>query len=667
MHHELYYMQEIVILFGTALLAAWAFRMLLAPSIIGFIFTGMIIGPSSFGFVAQENVLPMQEVGLILLLFMIGIELSPKPLFRMGRSLVVAAGLQLGITSLVAGSAYLFLGGYGLMPALLLGFSVTLSSTAIVLKQLSDRGETSTVAGMICTGILLLQDIAVILIMLALPLIAVSGEHGGALESALVRFAIGIVVVVLLAVVGRKALSFILDKIVRAGGRELTALFAVLMACGGAWLAGMVGWSPAFGACIAGFLLAEVDARHQLAADIAPFRDVFNALFFVSLGMMVDFDIVLSNFPLIIAVVLLILGMKTIVTMFAVRAGGWPIRLALQSGLILCSVSEFGYVLGTEAAKLGIISMEALSLFSACAIGTMLLGSMLVPVAAALSQRIIGMLRIEADDELSEFESETQHHVILVGYGTNGRNLAQVLASTHIPHCLIEMNPSLVQRAKTDGVHVVVGDATRANILEHAGIKTAHTLVVAINDPVATTRIVSQARAVRRDLFILARTRFVEELETLKRAGASRVIPEDFETSIEISAQVLKELAVPDNIIEVQISAIRAGNYAMLRGKPTDRVAQVELMEAIQSTATRTHYLAEQSPAVGKTIAALNLRALSGVTIIAVVRNGKAQTNPPADYVLQMGDVLVLVGAHVQLESAKKILDPPPSKVSEDT
>ena len=222
------------------------------------------------------------------------------------------------------------------------------------------------------------------------------------------------------------------------------------------------------------------------------------------------------------------------------------------------------------------------------------------------------------------------------------------------------MNPRLVQRARENEVEVVVGDAARMPILDHAGITQAHALVVAINDPVATARIVSQARAARPDLFILARTHFVEEIDALQRAGATRVIPEDFEASIESAAQVLKEMGIPDNVIEAQVNAIRAGNYAMLRGRATDRAAQAELVAALQMTATRTHYIGETSPALGKTIAEINLRALTGVTIIAIVRNGKPHTNPASDFALQSGDVLVLVGAHVQLESAKALLEAPP-------
>jgi CPA2 family monovalent cation:H+ antiporter-2 len=335
--------------------------------------------------------------------------------------------------------------------------------------------------------------------------------------------------------------------------------------------------------------------------------------------------------------------------------------LALHVGLCLCSVSEFGYVLGLEAMRNGLLSGNSLAFFSAYAVGTMLIGAMVIPVAAPLSAVLTRRLS-ESGAKEQEAGDSNVHHVILVGYGTSGRNLSKVLTSTHIPHCLIEMNPRLVHLARENEVRVVVGDASRTSILDLAGLDHAHALVIAINDPAATARIVSQARAARPDLFILARTRFVNEIDVLYRAGATRVIPEDFETSIEISAQVLKEMDIPDNVIEAQVAAIRAGNYGMLRGRPTDRAAQAELLAVLQQTVTRTHYLGETCPAVGKSIAETDMRAQTGVTIIAVVRNGQPHTSPPPDFRFEAGDTLVLVGAHVQLESAKALLEAPPTE-----
>ncbi|GMV92061.1 MAG: hypothetical protein AMXMBFR82_18390 [Candidatus Hydrogenedentota bacterium] len=652
--HEPHALMHVVALFGTAVVAAWLFRVVRAPSIIGYLVTGIVIGPSGLTLIPEEEVAGLAEMGLVLLLFTIGLELSPKPLLRMGRSLLIAAGLQIGGTAALAAGITKVLTPYDVVPSLVIGFAVALSSTAIVLKQLSDRGETGTGTGMITTGTLLLQDVIVIAIMLFLPLLAPSGDGGW--QGAAIRGGVGLIGLGLAAVFGRHLLSWFLENIVRTGGRELVALFAVLMACGGAWLAALAGWSPALGACVAGLLLAELDVRHQLVADIMPFRDVFNALFFVALGMKVNLGLPVEHLIWIgVAIGVIVVG-KSILTAMAIRIAGWPLRPSLHAGIGLYTVSEFGYVLGMEAAKLGIIPAQVLGAFIVCAVGTMLIGAGMVPLAGPLSLRATRRFG-SPDGPGAALPGESgTHHVIIVGYGINGQNLARVLRSTHIHHTVIEMNPQLVAAAQETGAEVIVGDAERKSILEHAGIAHAHTLVVAINDPGSTQRIVSVARNLRADLFILARTRFVSELDALYQLGADRVIPEDFETSIEIAAHVLKEMDIPDNIVEAQIAAVRAGRYGMLRGKPTDRAAHEELMQVLQATVTRTHYVTADSHAVGKTIAELNLRAVTGASIIAAVRNGTPLTNPAPDYVMQAGDVLVLVGAHVQLEGAKSLL-----------
>lgn len=655
--HEPHVLMHVVALFGTAVVAAWLFRVVRAPSIIGYLVTGIVIGPSGLGLIPEEEVAGLAEMGLVLLLFTIGLELSPKPLLRMGKSLLIAAGLQIGVTAALAAGITGLATPYDVVPSLVIGAAVALSSTAIVLKQLSDRGETSTVTGMITTGILLLQDVIVIAIMLFLPLLA--PVDGGGWQGAALRGAAGLVGLALAAVFGRHLLSWFLKNIVRTGGRELVALFAVLMACGGAWLAALAGWSPALGACVAGLLLAELDVRHQLVADIMPFRDVFNALFFVSLGMKVNLDLPGSHLFWIAVAIVVTLAGKSVLTALAIRIAGWPIRPSIQAGIGLCTVSEFGYVLGLEAEKLGILPADVLGAFIVFAVGTMLVGAGMVPLAGPASLRLARRFGVADGADASPSDEAGTHHVVIVGYGINGQNLARVLRSTHIHHTVIEMNPQLVAAAQEAGAEVIVGDAERKTILEHAGIAHAHALVVAINDSGSTQRIVSVARALRPELFILARTRFVSELDALYQLGADRVIPEDFETSIEIAAHVLKEMDIPDNIVEAQIAAVRAGRYGMLRGKPTDRAAHEELMQVLQATVTRTHYVTSDSHAVGKTIAELNLRALTGASIIAAVRNGKPLTNPSPEFVLEAGDVLVLVGAHVQLEGAKSLLQKP--------
>lgn len=652
--HQIDFLSDAVLIYGIALLVAWLFRYIGAPSIIGFLVTGLLIGPPGLGLIAQDDVGALAELGLVLLLFMIGLELSPTPLLRMGRGLLRASVMQIGLTAAVAFGACFWGLRVGWPVGILIGVAVSLSSTAIVLKQLSDKGTSDTLVGRVTTGVLLIQDVFVITVMLLLPIFAGGGADW---RHTLVPSVLGVAGLVVALVAGRRILPWLFERIVLPGGQEFMALFAVVAAFGGAWLAGWVGWSLPLGACIAGMLLAEADARHQMAADVLPFRDVFNALFFVSLGMMADIDLALAHAAGLGALIVLTLIGKSVVTSVAVRVGGWTWRPALQIGIGLATVSEFGFVLVREANKLELVSDDLLSFFVVYALGTMLFGAAMVPLAPSLATALAGLLERDDARVPEEQGDKPLRHVVVVGYGPNGQNLGKVLEATRIPFVVVEMNHRLVSLAKENGAQVIAGDACRLGILKHAGLEDARAAVIAINDPGATSRVVAQVRSLRRDIYILVRTRFDSELDELYRLGADRVISQDFETSIEISAYVLKEMDVPDNVVEGQLAALRSGRYGMLRGLPVDREASEELRKVLELTATRTHFLSEGRAVCGRTIAQVNLRAETGVTIIAVVRNGKPWTSPPADFVLKDGDVLVLVGAHVQLEAAKGVLN----------
>lgn len=649
----------VVVLFGAALAVAWLMRVIKAPAILGFLLAGVLIGPSGLKLINKDEIHFFAELGLVLLLFTVGLELSPGPLLRMGRRLLGATALQIGSTTVLAAVAARLALSLSWPAALIAGAAVSLSSTAIVLKTLSDRGEMDTPAGALATGILLIQDVVVILVLILLPLFAASPGGSWSLTLGKAVFAVGALVAVTLA--ARLALPPLVNRLFRHGGQELMTLFAVVMALTGAWLADLVDWSWPLGACIAGLLLAQTDLRHQLCAEITPFRDVFNALFFISIGMLVDLRLFGQYAVPFVLAILATLVAKTALTSGAVRVSGWPLRLALTAGLGLCTISEFGYVLVKESARLELLPPEFLAQFVAWAAGTMLVGAIFVPTSGPLATAIAGRLQRETSLEPSARTADQPpsrlSHVIIVGYGVNGQNLARVLRATRIPYTVIEMNRANANVARQEGGHVIVGDATRMFILGKAGIATARALVVAIADQQATRRIVAQARAARPDLYILARTPYVSELDPLYRLGAAQVIPEEFETSIEIFAHVLKEFAVPDNVIEQQVTMIRGGRYAMLRGRPTDRALRAEWARLLEVAVTQTFFLTEGSPACGRTIRELDLRARTGVLIVAVTRAGVPTPSPHPDFRLEAGDVLVLVGTHRQLDDAKAALE----------
>ncbi|TWT45762.1 Glutathione-regulated potassium-efflux system protein KefC [Phycisphaerae bacterium RAS1] len=655
-------LRDIVVVFGAALLGGWLLRLARAPAIIGFLCAGIAIGPSGLDWIDAPRVHFFAEIGLALLLFSVGLELSPEPLARSGVRLVLTAALQMSAICLVVALIAMLAFGIGAVPAIVIGVAVSLSSTAIVLKQLSDRGETDTPTGVLTTGILIVQDVAVIVLLAFLPVAA--GAAGGGVGDALRQTLLSLGGLVLAVAGAKLLLPLVARQVLQRGGTELMTLLSLVTACVGAWLADLAGWSWALGSCIAGLLLAQTELRYQLRAEITPFRDSLNALFFASIGMLVNVQSAYQQaLPLALAIVGTLIG-KALLTSLAAGSAGWPVRLALTAGLGLATISEFSYVLADEAASVGLLSRETLSFIVAWTVGTMLLGAMLVPAARPLADRLAAIVqrdRRRTPPAPTEAESPGAARVVIVGYGVNGRNLARTLRATRIPFVVIELNRRTAQQARGDGAAVVLGDATRLVILEEAGVQSARAVVVVIADVEATRRVVARVRTIRPDVFLLARTRYVAELDALRRLGADLVIPEEFETSIEIFSHVLKELGIPDNVIEQQIALVRAGGYGMLRGRAADRGITAEWVRAMEATVTQTHLLLDASPARGKTLRELDLRAQTGVTIAAITRRGTPIPNPSPDLPLEAGDVLVLVGAHGQLLAARAELDPPAS------
>lgn len=651
---------DIVLIFGAALAATLVARAIRTPAIIGFLLAGIAIGPSGFNFVHEHDVHTLADLGLVLLLFTVGLELSPAPLIQTGGRLLIATAIQICATAAVGIIVLYTICGVPFGPALLLGLVFTPASTAIVLKQLSDRGELESASGAVSTGILLLQDVAMILVLLILPILG--APSGAAWVPVLKTGGLALGALVVVGIGTRHVMPSLIHIVFRDSSREIMTLFAVVTAITGAWLASAAGWSPALGAAVAGLVLATTDVRHQLFAEIMPFREVFNALFFVSIGMLANLDTARAHlFPLLIAVIATLV-IKAVLAAAGVRMAGWPMRIAVGVGLGLCTVSEFGYVVASQAAAYSLITQERLEIVVLLAVGTMFMGAALVPWSAPLSLAIVrGLHRrdnVEASETITAVSTTNRAHVIIVGYGLNGRNLADVLRATGIPFVVVEMNPALLKRARTSGANVVRGDAARRSILDHAGLSSARAVVICINDQAATRRIVAQVRSARADIFVLARTRYILELEPLYRLGANVVIPEEFETSVEIFSQVLTEFGVPGNVVEKQIQFVRAGNYGMLRGRPQDRAATQEWLRLLEFSATRTFLLPGDSPFAGKTIRESELRARTGVTLVALTRSGKPIGNPSPDTYLLGNDVLVLVGTHAQIEAAQRRLSP---------
>ena len=654
------FLRELVIVLTATIAIVFVFQKLRLPNIVGFLLTGVIIGPHGFQLIQSvDQVESLAEIGVVLLLFTIGLEFSLETILSVQRRVVWAGLLQVVLTTLVVLAVARLLGA-SVEVGLFYGFLVSLSSTAIVLRIYHDRGEINSLQGRLASGLLLFQDLCVVPMMLLLPVLAGSGQDSIFLIVwVLAKSLITLVVIVWTA---RKLLPRLLHQVALLRNREIFVLFVVLVCFGTAWLTSESGLSLALGALVAGLVISESELSHQIVADILPLRDCFSGIFFISIGMLLNLGLLSQDFRITLLELLLMIGIKSMV-LFAVF--WWlyrSIRLGVVLGLGLAQIGEFSFVLAKAGINFKLLSPADGQIFLAASILSMMATPFLIQWAHAWAFGFEGLFKdIGFNRSTSGAANETASatgHVIVVGYGLNGQNLARVLKEVSIPYRVLEMDPDLVRSAKAGGEPISFGDGTRPELLQQVGIDMARILVVAISDPAATARLVSQARRLRTDLYIIVRTRYVAEIDHLYRLGANQVIPEEFETSVEIFARVLQEYHIPRNVISLQVDLIRREHYGTLRGIRLQGKQLDALSQFLVGTTSDIFSIVEASPAIGKSLEEINLPLRSGVSVIAVVRDGKSYPNVGNDFKLAVGDMLVLLGGHKALDDAAQILNP---------
>jgi CPA2 family monovalent cation:H+ antiporter-2 len=652
--HEIPFLTDVVVLFASAVAVIVLSHRLRIPPVIGFLLTGILVGPYGLGLVeSSENVEVFAELGVVFLLFVIGLELSVDRLRRLSRVLLVGGPLQAGLTIAVV-MLIVLLAGQSTAQALYFGFVVALSSTAIVLKIYTDRRELEAPHGKLVMGILLFQDFLIVPLLLIVPVLA--GTAGGSASAVALRFATGLAVLAVVFLVGRFVLGHLLHMVVRTRIRELLVIGSLFACLGAALITEQLGFSLALGAFLAGILIAESDYRFQVMAETSPFRDVFNSIFFISVGMLLDVVFVGQHLLTVLGLGLGITIVKLGVVIAVVRLMRYPPRPALLTGLALAQIGEFSFVLIRAGYANELLGMEAYQLAIATSVLTMGAAPLLIALGPRIrprwgSESLAAQAREAAADAASR-----GGHVVLVGYGLNGRHLARVLRDANIPFCVIELNADIVREGLARGDSVVFGDATRQTILHEAGITRAGVAVFAVSDPTALRASVNLSRRMNPDLHIIARTRQLAEIEELQECGANEVIAEEFETSIEIVTTVLTRLHVPRNIIRTQAKLLRDDGYQALRTQTMTPEATDRLMEVLAAGTTDVFRLPGGHPLVGHSIRDSELRHKTGASIIAVVRGETSHANPPPEMVLEGGDTLVLVGNHAQIDEAFQLL-----------
>ena len=641
-------LNDFIIIFGLSIAILFIFHKLRIPVIVGFLLTGVVAGPHGLGVISGiQEVETVAEIGIIFLLFTIGVEFSLKELLNIKKLVLIGGSLQVILTLAFVFFVAVNL-GFSQGEAVFMGFLISLSSTAIVLKLFQERAEIDSPQGKASLGILIFQDIIVVAMILATPFLTGNGEFEGSL---LIMVAKGIGIILLVIVSAEWLVPTLLYQITKTKSRELF-LFSIFFICFSiALLTEKMGLSLALGAFLAGLIISESEYGHQALGNIMPFRDIFMSLFFVSIGMLLDINFLFQKPVLIIIIALCVIVLKAAITGFSATMLGYPLRTAIIVGLSLAQVGEFSFILSQFGIEHGVLSGDTYQLFLSVSILTMASTPLMINAAPKLAGYILRLplpkklvSGLYPMPESLKKKIRLKDHLIIIGFGVNGRNVARAARVADIPYTILEMNPETVRMEKSKGVNIYYGDATSEAVLEHADIKHARVLVLTIADPAATRRIISVSRKLTPKLHIIARTRYVQEMESLYNLGANEVIPEEFETSVEIFARVLKKYLIPRNEIGKFISEVQADGYEMFRflNKELDNTKDFKLdLPDIEIDSLK---IEETSVMAGKTLAEMNVRRKYGVTVLAIRRGSETLSNPDGDETIHAGDTLIVLG-----------------------
>ncbi|MFN2377827.1 MAG: cation:proton antiporter [Candidatus Binatia bacterium] len=618
------------------------------PPIVVYLVAGVVSGPGLLGLVKHsESIDALAEIGVALLLFGVGIEFSLDKLRRMVAFLVVGGAIQVVASVAITAAVLLAIGRPG-PEAIVAGFLVSLSSTALVFKMLEGRGELDAPAGQAVAGVLLFQDLALVPMMLLLP--ALAGPIDSVLSTAATALLRAVVALAGIVALARFVLPRSLELTARARLPELFPSVALLAAFGTALAAASLGLSLPLGAFLAGLALSGTTYAHQVFAELLPLRDSFVALFFTSIGALVEPAVLFGN-PELIAVLVGAVILKGLVSGVVVGVGWRSARLGVLGGCALAQIGEFSFVLSRQAGDLGILSPSLEQAFLGAAVLTM----------AATPFVYFGGRRLTLMQSATRVRGAGfSSHVVVVGYDATGQAVARVLGSTSIPFVVLDMDPARVRAGVAEGLPVLFGDGSRRGTLEGANIESARAVVVAVSDALASRRITSLARQLNAKACILVRAHGVEEIAELERFGATEVIPAEFEASIEIFVRLLQRLGVPRHVARVQEGIIRLGNYHSLRGARSTYESMSDIERLIGGGIIESAEVMKGSEAEGRTLAELDFRSRTGAVVLTMIRDEKPVSNPDDALLLQAGDRIVVYGPHAAIASAIEMFDPRP-------
>jgi CPA2 family monovalent cation:H+ antiporter-2 len=643
-----------------AVIAYVAFRFGLVP-IVGFLLAGVLIGPSGLGFVRDRALVDAAaEVGVILLLFTIGIEFSMQKLSRIKRLIFIGGGLQVVLASVLTMGLLAAL-GVAWKSGLYTGFLLALSSTAIVLKLLADRGETNSDQGQAALGILIFQDLAVVAMVLVVPMMG--GAGGSALDVgvALGKAALIIALVLLFA---RRVMPRIVEAVARTCSPEIFLLTIIAICFGTAYLTSLAGVSLSLGAFLAGLVVSESPFSEHALGEILPLQILFSATFFISVGMLLDLGFLVQHLPLVLAAIALVLLIKLLTTGAAVAVLRQRPAITAATALMLAQVGEFSFVLERVGGEVGLfpagLAQSGSQAFIAASVLLMVGTPALSAAGGLLSRRLernAGAAAKASMEDAHDAEvsyENAENHVIVAGFGRAARQLVNALSNAGIPFVITTLSPAGANEAEEARYRVLRGDSSRQRTLQLAGTERAKMLVIADDDPAMAERIAAVARTLNPTMRLVVRTRYESEVKPLHVVGTDRVITEELESVLQVFAEVLRTYRIAPAEIEAREEVIRQGDYAGLVADAAPAAMAACNLDA-DCLDTRTVVVRATAAAAGSTIGSLDLGHRFGIAVDRVRHNGTVLSGTELDFVLTPGDELDLRGAAESFASAAEL------------
>ncbi|GAA0856077.1 cation:proton antiporter [Aliiglaciecola litoralis] len=646
---------SIMILMTVAVFTVWLFKRVNLPPILAYLFCGVVAGPHMLAIIDNpEEMHFFAELGIVFLLFSLGLEFSLPKVLAM-RHLVFGIGLaQMVITTLVF-MVIASLLGFDAKAALIIGGMIALSSTAIVIKQMSEKGTLNTTRAQMVVSILLFQDLAVVPLLILVPLLAESA-HSSLWLAIVMALLKGTLVVGILLAIGKWLLPRIFNEVARTRTDELFVLTTILVALLAAGLTYSFGLSLALGAFLAGMMLSESQYRHQLEADIRPFRDILMGLFFITVGMRFEMQTLLNQFHWILLGLVVIMVLK----LCLIRAVTWLFKSnsidSWATGLKLCQMGEFSFVLAALAVNHNLLTAEQGSMLLAIGVLSMALTPWLIDNSLGIAKRLVTEQSPAVTADIGELDHSGMHdHVLILGFGRVGQSVSRLLTIEAIPYLVVDADPVRVNESRSAGHPVVFGDVSQKSILKAAGIESAKLVLLTFDEHQKALSVIRTITEIRPNLPVVVRTRKDYHLQELYAAGASQVVPEILEGSLMLVSQVLHLSGIPMSRILKRVRSERKEHYRHMHGFFPGETTEVSYNTADKLEFMHAIILTRNAYAVGKTINELDLLRRR-ITLQGLRRNNVEIADPDLHEPLQANDVIIISGKPRRVERAELYL-----------